>query len=186
MSFFRPEAIRLMFRWAETALYTAMTLGGALWLLDRGAVWWLALIPVVAGGLLIRSAALSALAAREAAGSPGIVTVDERRIAYFGPYGGMVVSLDDIFEIEIFPPDEPAWRYEPVWALRWSPTESAVLIPASAEGADRLIDAFAALPGFAPMKALAALKSGHGAGATIWRREDAPAFPALARSGGAD
>ncbi|MEO1613719.1 MAG: hypothetical protein AAFU55_15390, partial [Pseudomonadota bacterium] len=112
--------------------------------------------------------------------APGVVQIDERRIAYFGPHQGGLVSINDIQAIEIWTADESVWRYEPDWVLRWSETESALIIPVSAQGADGLPDAFTALPGFNAAKAIAALKAPEGRTVTIWRRAAAMDAPALA------
>ena len=184
MSFLRPEVARLFSRWAETAAYFA-ALGVGLWfVLAHGpsAPLWrfgLAGVVVVLGFWFIRSAALDALLGG-AGEAPGVVKIDERRIAYFGPHQGGVVSIDDVFAIEIWTADEAHWRYEAEWVLRWSETEAALIIPVSAAGADALPDAFAALPGFAAERALAALSGAEGATFTIWRRRVGSAPPALA------
>ena len=109
-----------------------------------------------------------------------MVTIDERRIAYFGPYGGGIVSLDDISQISI---RAASGRSKPHWMLEWSSADPPLIIPAGAEGADGLIDSFAALPGFAPLRAIAALNASGGAArgsVTIWRRDGAITRPALA------
>lgn len=189
MSFIRPELRRFIATWAETAIYAALTLGAVSWLLTLNGLarpwrWGLAGFALFAGFALARSAAMAALSRREEA-APGIVSIDERRIAYFAPERGGVVSLDELSAIEIFAKDEAIRRYEAEWALRAGEGEAALLIPVSAEGADRLIDAFAALPGFAPMRALAGLSAPPGAHTAVWRR--APGrLPALAVSGGPD
>ncbi|MEL6792067.1 MAG: hypothetical protein AAFP78_01335 [Pseudomonadota bacterium] len=184
MSFFRPEARALIARWAETGAYVVAGGGLLWWLLARGPadpVWRWGLIAFVAvtGALFIRSAVLSALSKGEGE-APGVVQIDERRIAYFGPHQGGLVSINDIQAIEIWTADESVWRYEPDWVLRWSETESALIIPVSAQGADGLPDAFTALPGFNAAKAIAALKAPEGRTVTIWRRAAAMDAPALA------
>lgn len=186
MSFLRPEATALIRRWAEPAIYGALTVFAALWLWRAGPGGWLggALIAgaLAVGGLLLRSALLSSLAAGRGA-APGVVRIDERRIAYFGPHGGGVAALDDLQSIEIWGPDPDHWRPVADWVLRGSDPE-ALIVPVSAAGAEGMIDAFAALPGFAPARALGALGAGGGATITIWRRAGAHAAPALAPARG--
>ncbi|MEM7525221.1 MAG: hypothetical protein AAF360_15990 [Pseudomonadota bacterium] len=189
MSVLRPEVSALFRRWAETAAYVAATALAIGWLATSrvdGVVFW-ALVAFVCftGALLIRSAALSALGASEGE-APGVVRIDERRIAFFGPHGGGVVALDDIFAIELWGADEAYWRYEVEWVLRWSETEAALIIPVSAIGAEGMIDAFSALPGFAPTRAIAALSLHDGETVTIWRRSGAPSAAALASASSGD
>jgi len=128
---------------------------------------------------VLRSAVLSALADR-GADAPGVVTIDERRVSYFGPHIGGVIAIDDIQEIEIATPAPAYWQYEAQWVLRWSNEEAALIIPVSAKGADGLVDAFSALPRFAPTRAFAALAAGDDQTVTIWRRDGAASGPALA------
>lgn len=184
MSFLRPEATRAIARWAETAIYAALTLGG-LWAIFFAVSlagpwrWGLAGVVGLTGIWLTWSAGLSALGRGEGR-APGIVSIDEREVAYFGPHQGGVVSLDDIKRIEIWTADEKYWRHEAEWVLRSDAGEPALIIPISAAGAGGLIDAFAALPGFAPTRALGALGAAPGATITIWSRDARPAEPALA------
>lgn len=188
VSFLRPEVVRLFARWAETAAYLALT-GFGIWFLmsslTLSPAWRWGMIAFVAlvGFWFARSAAVAALARREGE-APGVVQIDERRVAYFGPHQGGLVSINDIFAIEIWAADPSYWRYEAEWVLRWSETEAALIIPVSAKGAEGLADAFTALPGFAAERALAALRAPEGATVTIWRRREHAEAPALAPPGG--
>ncbi len=190
MSALAPGARRALLRWGETATYGLATAAGVWLILSALSLapawrWGLAAFAAAAGLLLVRSAALSALGRTEAQ-APGIVTVAERRVEYFGPHQGGVVSLDEICAIEIWSADPAHFRWEGEWVLRWSPVEPALIVPVSAEGAAGLIDTFAALPGFSPERALAALRAPEGATITIWRRPEVTSRPALARRPGAD
>lgn len=187
MSFIRRDARRFLLRWAEPAIYAGATALGAFWLHAQTGAWWLVAVALVAGGYLFYSALLAALAAQgDEEQGPGVVSVEERRLAYFGPRAGGVISIDEIFEIAISPPEARMWDYDTAWVLRWSKTEPALIIPAAAEGAEALLDAFAALPGFSPARALLALRVKDGPLVTIWRRDGGAAFTALARNGGGD
>lgn len=190
MSFLRPGAVAALRRWAETGAWAALGTGGALWLFAAAGLaspWreGLALAALAAGLLLARSAALAALGAR-AARAPGVVSVAERRVAYFGPHQGGFVSLDEIAAIELWAADPAHWRHEAEWVLRPPAPEPALIVPVSAAGAGGLIDAFAALPGFSPERALAALRAPEGATVAIWARGGPAPRPALAGRAGAD
>ncbi|WP_340107183.1 hypothetical protein [Pikeienuella sp. HZG-20] len=183
MSFVRPEVARAARRWRETALWVALTVIGAVWLTSSGGLagWGLALCWGAAGLWLARSAFLSALAAGRAP-APGVVTIDERRISYFGPYEGGVVALDDIGRIgcgRVGGGPDAVWR---LWSIE---TGDEVTIPVAADGAEALIDAFAALPEFAPARALSALNASSGV-VTIWRRRRGGTLPTLAAGAAAD
>lgn len=190
MSFLRPGARRALARWGETAIYALVTAAALWWIVADSALagpwrWGIAGFVLIAGLLLSRSAALSALGRREAS-APGVVNVDERRVAYLGPHQGGFVSLDELQAIEIWSADDAHFRHEAEWVLRGPAGESALIVPVSALGAERLIDAFAALPGFAPARAFAALAAPPGVTVTIWRRGAGPVRPALAGGAAAD
>jgi hypothetical protein len=56
-------------------------------------------------------------------------------------------------------------------------------VPAAAEGADRLLDAFAALPGFEPARVGRALDAPEGVRVLVWRRRGPPGALASRGSG---
>jgi hypothetical protein len=106
-------------------------------------------------------------------GGPGVVQVSERRLAYLGPERGGMLDLDDLVFLDL-----DGARGRGVWVL--GGPEGAVLeIPVDAEGADRLFDLFAALPGIRTERMLGALAALPAGRLRIWRREgpDLPALP---------
>ena len=80
-----------------------------------------------------------------------MVEVDEGQIAYFGPQVGGAVGLPDLVEIRLI-----TMRGRRLWRLKQSDGQ-AMLIPVEAAGAERLFDAFAALPGMDTAVLVAAL-----------------------------
>ena len=175
MSFIRPEVQQFAAKWAETAIYATATCVGAIWLWGAAAdpYWRAGLILVVAvvGFALSRAAYLSARSSADSQG-PGVVLIDERRITYLGPEMGGFASINALEAIEIWAPDPPYWEYETRWILRHQDADEGLAIPTTAEGASGLIDAFSALPGFEPQKAIGALRAPEGSVATIWRRTE--------------
>lgn len=162
MSFFRTEAVAHLTRWLETTVYAVLTVGAMVWLWSPpmgNARIFAVLIIGAAGFWLTRAALLSALAGGPL-GAPGVVTIDERRIAYFGPEEGGVISLNGLGAIGV--DGRGSWR---LWAEEGGPP---IVIPAWAEGADGLIDAFSALPGFQAAPAITAVRGRKPI--TIWRR----------------
>ncbi len=115
--------------------------------------------------LWLRLAALKALSGGRDLG-PGVASVDERRVTYMGPETGGALSLDALRAVDV------QSGAAPVWILRQGggPT---LRIPAAAEGADRLPEALAALPGFSETKALRALGAAGHALHPVWRRAPA-------------
>ncbi len=175
MSFVRPEITLFAKRWAETAAYTAATLGGVIWLWGAASdPYWragLIVVVLVVGLGLVRAAYLTARASGDRDG-PGMVLIDERRITYLGPEVGGFASINALEAIEVWAPDPPYWEYETCWILRHGDAPEGLAIPTTAEGAGALLDAFAALPGFEPQKALAALSAKEGSVTTVWRRSE--------------
>jgi hypothetical protein len=121
---------------------------------------------------LVRDALTRArLAARP---GPGVAAVREGRIVYFGPETGGVADLDGLVAVEINAAGD--------WVLRGA-DGAALIAPTAAEGAEALLDAFAALPGFdrgAVDRALAR----PGVHAIVWRRRGPPPQPRLAQPEG--
>lgn len=171
MSFLRPEAAAALRRWGEPALWFTLAILAPLWLITGGGGWlrWLIASSLFAlGAALAWPAAMRALA-KVRGEAPGVVAIDERRISYFGPETGGVLSLDELGEITVFGPRRD-------WRLFAPETGDLLVIPSAAEGADQLMEAFAALPGFAPARAAAALRPGA-ADITIWRAGAAAPLP---------
>jgi hypothetical protein len=168
MAFLRPEAALLLRRWRETAIYTLATVGLLIWLWDWPlTLTWAAFLGVIAllGLALTRAALLTALSAQDKDG-PGVVMIDERRIVFLGPEGGGFASINEISAISV----GAAPGLPPTWTL-WAGHEP-LIIPAAAKGAEGIVDALSALPGFQAAKAVSAL-SGHSI-EIIWRRGKSP------------
>ncbi|SFE31978.1 hypothetical protein [Roseivivax sediminis] len=157
----RPEARAALSRWAETLAGLAVALLGILWATGSGGV--LGWVVTVAG------AALAAAGAQRArfgmgGGGPGIVDVTEGRIAYFGPLDGGVVDLDALESLTLDPSGRPAH-----WVLG-RPEEPPLSIPLTAQGADGLFDAFAALPELDTERMLREMRRRPDRPVVIWRR----------------
>ncbi len=173
MSFVRPEIARALSRWSEV-LAAATVAGLGAWLASLGGPVML----VLGGATLVVSLALGVIAWRRMrfrldVEAPGIVTVDEGRIAYFGPITGGVVALSDLVEIEVI--DVAGNRR--CWRLRQSDGQM-LLVPLAANGAAALYDHFATLPGMEARSLLAALEGDAVTARRIWRRpRSAPALP---------
>lgn len=159
MSLLRPEAARALHRWREMFAAGGAALAG-LWLMQLGG--WV-LVPL--GGMLIALAAVWAVMAWrrvqfvQEETAPGVVEVDERQVGYLGPTFGGYVSLDDLAELRLM-----VLRGERMWRLKQTDGQ-LLLIPVAARGADRLFDAFAALPGMDTQALVAALAPSGGEGA---------------------
>ncbi len=165
MAFLRPEVKEGLLRWRETLAGLAVA-GYGLWLAagGRGLDLWFGLAVAFAGAAMAW-AGWQLARFRRARGGPGVVQVDERRIAYFGPVTGGIVALDDLERLEI----GPGPSGHPVWRL-FHEGGVPLEIPVNAEGAEVLFDAFAALPGLRLEPMLRALEGPPGQPAVIWQK----------------
>jgi len=100
---------------------------------------------------------------------PGVVTIDERRIGYFGPDGGGFVEMDALtkldFQVFTVPASEPVG----LWHLTHA-DGGPVMIPMAAKGAEGLLDLFSALPAVRLNDAISARSAGRNATVAIWRK----------------
>lgn len=152
MSFFRPEALARLARWREVGAGLAL-LGAGLWLATRPGLFYATLGLGLAGlGAALSWLALGRLRFRAAGAAAGIVEIDEGQITYLAPQGGGFAALSEISEIALVSGGARGLE----WRL-CQPGLPPLAIPASAEGAQALYDAFAALPGARPGVFLAAL-----------------------------
>ena len=162
MSFIRPEATQSLVRWRETLIGVVVFALGLWWALGVGGLLsWIGGVLIVAGTALT-FVGVQRARFRSGTGGPGIVQIDEGRVAYFGPLTGGVVDLAEVTRLALDPTGAP-----PHWVLS-QPGQPDLFIPTTAEGHDALFDAFASLPGLPPQKILSALSSQSVEPTTIW------------------
>lgn len=162
--FFRPEAKAALWRWREVLAAAGFAGLGLYWVFGSGG-----LLTWLGWALTALSGALAVIGVQRArfrigAGGPGFVSVDERQITYFGPLTGGFVTTDDLEYVALDPTARP-----PHWVLR-QPERPPLFIPVTAEGAEALFDAFAALPGLRTERMLAELNRHGTHPVVIWER----------------
>lgn len=182
MSFMRPEARAQLVRWAEPALsggvFAIMLWVGGL-MLWRGTIMAVVVLAVAIGAGFWFRTALARARLGEAPLGPGVVVVDERRVTYMGPETGAFLAIDSLAGIEVVIDAPGALAGGSSWVLR--PVEGPPLVvPAGADGADRLLEAFSALPGFSYDRVVAAMSAPPGTRTIVWRREAGSPASALA------
>lgn len=155
MSFIRPEARAALWRGREV-IGAACLAGAGLWLIWLGG---LVLVPLGAA-IAVLAAAFGVLALRrlrfaQGGEAPGVVEFDEGQISYFGPTFGGAIALRELVELRLITASGRR-----MWRLKQQDGQ-ALLIPVEAMGAERLFDAFAALPGM-DTGALVAALAPHG------------------------
>ena len=168
----RPEARAWVARHAELGFSAVVALAGV-WLMWLGGYLLLPLgAVVVLVALTLAVFALRRLRFAQSADGPGMVEIREAQIGFLGPDGGGFVSQRELSELRLL--TRTGHRY---WRLKQEDGQ-ALLIPVDAHGAERLFDAFAALPGMdsrALVEALEVQAPGGDAalGLVIWRRQQA-------------
>lgn len=167
--FIRPEAQAALRRWRELIAAAGAGALGLWWgLASFGPLKWIGWLLVAVAVALIH-AGLQRMRFARGGGGPGIVTIDERRVVYYGPLTGGVADLDALERLEL----EPRARPAPHWILTLEDGAS-VEIPVNAEGADALFDLFAALPGIRTEHMLSVLSRTPDARVTVWAARPVP------------
>ncbi|MEM9144802.1 MAG: hypothetical protein AAGC57_01295 [Pseudomonadota bacterium] len=159
------------------AIAAALARAGAMTLAAGGSVLWALLVLVGAGGAALWAyTAFQRRRLADRAGADGraagVLSIDEERIAYFGPNTGGFVALDDLEAIALT-------RNAAGWTWILAGEAEVLSVPAGAKGADALVDALTVLPGFEPARALAALTSESPGGVTVWERAAGRSRPAM-------
>lgn len=161
----RPELREFSARWREALIGAAVLVLGLYWALTGlGILAWLGWLLVIVAPVLI-FAGVQRGRFRSGSGGPGVVTVDEGQVAYFGPLTGGMVALSEISRLSLDSASHP-----PVWVLQQL-GQPDLAIPLTAQGADALFDVFAALPGIRTDHMLEQMRTGGGAHrVVIWER----------------
>lgn len=168
MSAIRPEATAALLRWRDVLVGGALIALGLYWILVAGGLlYWIGFAVVLAGGALT-VAGIQRARFRQGGGGPGVVTVVEGRIGYFGPLSGGVIDLEDMTQLRLDPSERPAH-----WHLR-QPGQPELAIPVNAEGADLLFDVFATLPGMRTEYMLRLLEAPGDHPVVIWQAASDP------------
>ena len=141
MNLVRPEVTAAIWRGREAiAALCVVALG--LWFVWLGGYL---LVPSGLGVAGIGAAwglhALRRLRFAQKVAAPGMVEVDEGQVGYLGPDVGGFIGLPDLVELRFL-----TIGGRRMWRLKQADGQ-ALLVPVDAQGAERLFDAFASLPG---------------------------------------
>jgi hypothetical protein len=168
MSFIRPEARALLWRWREIL--------GALLLLALGLRWALVGVGVtqITGWACVTLAVVLGVVGaqrmrfRRGSDGPGVVQVTEGQISYFGPLTGGAVARSEIETVRLDHTARPSH-----WVLE-QPGQPPLAIPVTAAGAEALFDVFASLPGLKTERMLSELHHKGPHQVVIWQRSPEP------------
>jgi hypothetical protein len=141
MSLIRPQARDAIWRLREILAAAGVAASGV-WLMALGGLFLIplgALVVALAAGLALLG--LRRLRFAQKGVAPGVVELDEGQISYFGPAFGGAVSVPELTELRLLTAGGRR-----MWRLKQSDGQ-VLLIPVEAVGAEKLFDAFAALPG---------------------------------------
>lgn len=174
MSFFRPEAVDAVRRYGEPAIYGVVALVG-LWygwkLLNQGA--WvgavLFAIGLFAGFGLFGTIERAIVSWRGRRHGPGVVSIHEGQISYFGPEGGAILALDALVRVEIVTTTDGPFGSDVFWHLTDELGQTAI-IPGGAQDITTLLDRLGGLPGFDHIAVISAMGSTDDARFKIWSR----------------
>lgn len=160
----REAARRALLAWRDLLPGGLLLLAGlGLAALTFGVTRWTALGLAAAGLALLWAGWQRRRWERGTGTGPGIVRVDERRLAYMGPLAGGLIELDELRRLDFRPGQQGG-----TWLLS-GPAGQRLDVPDGALGAEALLDAFAGLPGLSVERLLAA--RGAEGPVTVWRRD---------------
>jgi hypothetical protein len=168
--FFRPEAMALVMRWREALIAVGVGALG-LWIAVRPG-------PIVSGfgyaltafGAILLFLALRRIRFARKGEGPGVVTLDEGRISYLGPYYGGTLAVQDLTRLALRRGGDGLSH----WVL--AHPDGVLVIPTNAVGADVLFDAFTTLPGLNMAYLLRNLNATSPGTVTLWSTQDRPAL----------
>lgn len=161
----RPELRAFAARWHEALIGGVVGLLGVYWAtFSFGLLAWIGWALVLIGPAMVL-AGVQRGRFRAGTGGPGVVSVDEGQIAYFGPLTGGAVALTELTRLSLDGASVP-----PCWVLD-QPGQPPLQVPLTAEGADALFDVFAALPGIRTDRMLEEMRRSPRAHTTvIWEK----------------
>ena len=181
MSLLRPEVTDALRKGQEVIAAGVVVLVG-LWLTWLGGYLLVPVGLLVIGlGAILAHMAWRRMRFAQAVDAPGLVELDEAQVGYLGPGDGGFLSLEELVELRLM-----RLHGKRMWRLKQADGQ-ALLIPVEAQGAERLFDAFAGLPGMDTRALVAALDPspavpGLAETRVIWRRPKAASLPPVRRT----
>jgi len=166
----RPDVRDFLIRWREVGVGLALVALGIYWAFTVfGFLLYFAFLVIIAGLAIIWGGFRRARFPSRGGGA-GLVEVDERQITYFGPRGGMAVSIDALVRVEVETMAQSLVGPDLYWVF-YTDGAPAMRVPGNAEGVGGLFDALTALPGVDYHAATAAASASEPGVYAIWGKE---------------
>ncbi len=159
----RPEARAALWRGREVIAGLGVVGLGLWWALTSfGILQWLGWgLAALGAGLMVGG--VQRWRFRQDGRGPGLLKIDEGRVAYMGPLTGGTVDLDAVRRLRLDRRAKPAH-----WLLETG--DEVLAVPVTADGAETLFDAFAALPGLKRGRMIELLNGEARDVVTVWTR----------------
>ncbi|MGB0959209.1 MAG: hypothetical protein ACPGVK_03080 [Halocynthiibacter sp.] len=168
MDFIRPDARAKIAQFREVwAAMAVVVVGFWIFWITFGFVQYLGLALMMLGLLLLWTGFVKARL-RILGGAQGVLEVDERQLTWFGPYGGYVISLNEVLKIEVSGTGDPQAAH---WVFT-DPTQGPISVPMAAKGNESLIDALSLFRGLKYARVQELLQKGTQFREVVWRKAD--------------
>ncbi|MEL7461905.1 MAG: hypothetical protein AAFX45_03265 [Pseudomonadota bacterium] len=164
MSFVRPELQAVAWRWRETLVGAAGALLGGYLALTGTLAAQIIGAALIIGGALLGVAGVQRARFRRGGLGLGVVSLDEGRLAYFGPTEGGVIAVAALSGVDLMVGSDTS-----VWELE-AADGSRLAVPLDAAGAEVLFDVFGGLPGLNTASMLSAVEAARPGRTMIWAK----------------
>jgi hypothetical protein len=162
----RPEAKASLWRWRELVIGILVVVIGANWFFTSfGLLKSAGAVAMVFGAIAIFVGQQRGRF-RISGSAPGIISLVEGQITYFGPHDGGTIATADITGVSLVThADMRSWRLD-------QNGQASLIIPITASGGDLLFDAFAELKGLNLENMVRQISQESNHSVVIWRRTD--------------
>lgn len=170
MNIIRKDVLVFFQRYSDALVGACVSFFGVNWALSAVGFMSMLGIAMTVAGALLTFAGIQRARFRCGDSGPGVVTIDEGQVTYFGPLDGGTVHIDELTQIDLAPSETIKGTYE--WLLLARSSAEPLRIPANAVGADALFDVFTRLEGVRTNKLLSQINQKIANQIVIWRRRD--------------
>lgn len=162
----RPEAKALLLRWRELILgIIIVALGAKLYITSFGLLKIASAVAIIFGAIAMYIGQQRGRFRMDGL-APGIVSLIEDQISYFGPHHGGTISIANITSVNLITYEEiRSWRLD-------QNGKPSLIIPVATMGGELLFDAFTKLKDLNLENMVRQLSQENEHSAVIWRSDD--------------